>query len=275
MVEAIVRPRGPYSLRLTTGRDVWSGTFPGERWARAAQLGDGTLAIEASCERGLTDARFVLCADDDTTGFHRAFARDPLLGPTVRTLRGMRPKRRSTVTHATVRAICGQLIQARRALEIERAIIRACGESPPTQEALARLSPARLTACGLAASRSATLVRLARTHDLEGLRARPADALMRLRRERGIGAWTVGVIALQGLGRYDTGLVADLGLVKLLASLRGRWADPGETAELLAPYGEWQGLASVFLLQGFKRGLIPGASMDRARLARMSAAPAA
>ena len=171
MVEAIVRPRGPYSLRLTTGRDVWSGRFPGERWARAAQLGDGTLAVEASCERGLADARFVLCADDDTTDFHRAFARDPLLGPTVRTLRGMRPKRRSTVTHATVRAICGQLIQARRALEIERAIIRACGESPPTQEALARLSPARLTACGLAASRSATLVRLARTHDLEGLRS--------------------------------------------------------------------------------------------------------
>ena len=34
--------------------------------------------------------------------------------------------------------------------------------------------------------------------------------------------------------------------MKLLASLRGRWPEPGETAELLEPYGEWQGLASVY-----------------------------
>jgi hypothetical protein len=44
---------------------------------------------------------------------------------------------------------------------------------------------------------------------------------------------------------------------------------------LLAPYGEWQGLASVFLLQGFKRGLVRGASRDRARLVRSSARRAA
>ena len=63
--------------------------------------------------------------------------------------------------------------------------------------------------------------------------------------------------------------------MKLLASLRSRWPEPGETAELLAPYGEWQGLASVFLLQGFKRGLVRGASMDRARLVRMASRTAA
>jgi 3-methyladenine DNA glycosylase/8-oxoguanine DNA glycosylase len=83
------------------------------------------------------------------------------------------------------------------------------------------------------------------------------------------------VISLQGLGRYDAGLVDDLALVKLLASTRGRWPEPGETAELLAPYGEWQGLASIFLMQGFKRRLVPGASMDRARLVRSSARNAA
>ena len=99
--------------------------------------------------------------------------------------------------------------------------------------------------------------------------------LARLERERGVGPWTVGVVALQGLGRYDAGLADDLGLVKLLASLRGRWPEPGETAELLELYGEWQGLASVYLLQGFKRGLVPGASMDRARLVRSSARHAA
>ena len=179
------------------------------------------------------------------------------------------------MAHATLRAICGQLIQSSRALEIERAVIRACGQDPPTREALARLSPAALCGCGLAASRAATLTRLLRNLDLESLKQSPDTALARLSRERGIGLWSVGVISLQGLGRYDVGLVADLGLVKLLASLRGRWPEPAETAELLDPYGEWQGLASVFLLQGFKRGLIPGASMDRARLVRARASRAA
>jgi len=216
----------------------------------------------------------MLALDDDTSEFHRLHARDPLIGPTVQRLRGMRTRRKATVTHAVIRAVSGQLIQASRALQIERAIIRACGEDPPTRVALARLAPARLTACGLAASRAATLTRLARRLELDELRTRD-DALQRLGRERGVGPWTLGVVAVQGLGRYDTGLVEDLALVKLLASIRRRWPEPGETAELLAPYGEWQGLASVFLLQGFKRGLVRGASMDRARLLRGSTRTAA
>ena len=224
MVEARLRPQGPYSLKLTTWTDDWSAQLPEGRWAAARQA--------------------------------------------VRTLRGLRTKRLATVAQAAVHAICGQLIQSRRAREIERAVTRACGETPPSREALARLSPARLTACGLAQTRAATLARVVRTIDLEGLRATPDTALRRLGRERGIGPWSVGVIALSGLGRYDTGLVGDLGLVKLLASRTGRWPDPSETAGLLEPYGDWQGLASVFLLAGFKRGLVPGANRDRARLAR-------
>jgi 3-methyladenine DNA glycosylase/8-oxoguanine DNA glycosylase len=259
---------------LTTGTATWSTRLTEQRWAAAHQLPDGRVVVRASCERGVDEARFVLALDDDTSEFHRRHARDPLIGPTVQRLRGMRTRRKATVTHAAIRAVSGQLIQASRALEIERAIIRACGADPPTRDALATLSPARLTGCGLAASRAATLSRIARNLDLEGLRGRE-DALVRLGRERGIGPWTVGVISLQGLGRYDAGLVDDLALVKLLASLRRRWPEPGETAELLAPYAEWQGLASIFLLQGFRQGLVPGASADRARLVRAGARNAA
>jgi 3-methyladenine DNA glycosylase/8-oxoguanine DNA glycosylase len=269
MVEAVLEPKGPYSLRLTYGSS-WTSALPDGRWASAQQRADGSIVVRASCDQAVEEARFVLAIDDDTSTFHRRFAHDPLLGPSVRRFRGMRPRRRPTVTHAAIRAVCGQLIQARRALQIERAIIREGGEDPPSRAALARLSPARITACGLAPSRAATLARLARTIDLEALRGRD-DALERLGRERGIGPWTVGVIALQGLGRYDAGIVDDLALVKLLASLRRRWPEPGETAELLEPYEEWQGLAGVFLLQGFKHGLVPGASMDRARLVRPAA----
>ena len=274
MVEAVLRATGVYSLRLTAGSSTWQARLPKGRWAAARQLHDGRVAVRASCDAAVEHARFLLALDDDTTEFHRRFAHDPLIGPTVQQLRGMRTRRKATVAHAVVRAISGQLIQASRALAIERAIIRACDEDPPTRGTLSQLSPARLTSCGLAASRAATLSRLARTIDLEGLRGRD-DALLRLGRERGVGPWTVGVVSLQGLGRFDAGLVDDLGLVKLLASVRGRRPVPGETAELLAPYGEWQGLASVFLLQGFKRGLVPGASADRARQVRATARDAA
>ena len=77
------------------------------------------------------------------------------------------------------------------------------------------------------------------------------------------------MIAIEGLGRYDHGLVGDLGLLKLLGSLRGRWVEPAETAELLAPYGEWQGLAGQLLLLGWSRGLIPGADPDLGRRTRL------
>ncbi len=276
MVEAEIRPRGPYSLRLTTWRSIWQGPLPDGRWAQAQQLADGTLLLRASCAQALDEARFVLALDEDTSEFHRRFAQDQLLGPSARALRGLRPRRKATVAHAALRAVCGQLVQSSRAREIERAIIRACGQQVPTREALGRLSPAALCACGLAGNRATTLTRLVRTLDLEALRlAPPGTALARLRRERGVGPWSVGVIALQGLGRFDTGLVGDLGLVKLLAALGNRWPEPSETEELLAPYDEWQGLASVFLLAGFKRGLVPGASPDRARLARARAGQAA
>ena len=90
---------------------------------------------------------------------------------------------------------------------------------------------------------------LLRSLDLERLRDHGTGVvLQRLTRERGIGPWSVGVIAIEGLGRYDQGLVGDLGLIKLLAALRGRWVEAEETAELLAPYEEWQGLAGLLLI---------------------------
>ena len=72
----------------------------------------------------------------------------------------------------------------------------------------------------------------------------------RIVEERTLGPWSAGVICLEGLGRYEHGLVGDLGLIKLCTRLLGREATPADTAELLAPYGEWQGLASVYLLAG-------------------------
>ena len=273
MIEDVVRPRGPYRLHLMTyGREL-EQALPGGAHGQAWQRRDGLVVLRAPDEETLAVLRFCLALDADTTEFARRFRHDQLLGPSIRHLHGLRPLRRPTVALALLRAICGQLIEARRALQIELAIIRAVGDQAPRRQQLGALSPAELRRLGLATHRGSTLVRVCRSLDLEGLRGQPIEAVeARLLRERGLGPWSLGVIALEGLGSFRHGLVGDLGLVKLCSALWGRWVEIHETADLLAPYDDWAGLAGFYLMRGWSAGLVPGASADRARLARWRAA---
>jgi 3-methyladenine DNA glycosylase/8-oxoguanine DNA glycosylase len=237
---------------------------------RAWQRGDGVVCVHADSEAGVEHVRFVLGLEDDHSEFLTRFAADPLLGETIRQLRGLRPLRTATVAHALLRAVAGQLITARRARATERTIIRKATASleslhaAPTARDLGRFSPAELRDLGLGARRGAALVRLCRSLDLEALKGLPTDAVARrLERERGLGPWSVGVICLEGLGRYERGLARDLGLVKLAAALWGRRVEAEETDELLAPYEEWAGLASVYLLAGYHQGLVVLGDADR------------
>lgn len=276
MIAAAVRPRGPYSLRDTVraGSDATRTNVDGVLVAalasggsgRAWQQVDGVVQLRAPHDAGIDELRFVLALDHDHGEFLRRFARDPLVGEATRRLRGLRPLRTSTVAQSLLRAVCGQLIQARQARRIERRVIRGLMpqlegtrlHAPPDCATLGRLAPAELRRLGLGTRRGAALVRVCRSLELERLRAVSGDApAERLLRERGLGPWSVGVVFLEGLGRYDRGLVADLGLIKLLSALRGRWVEGWETVELLAPYGEWGGLASVYLLQAYAQGLVP------------------
>ncbi len=277
MVRAELRPKGPYSLRLSgrhasdATRVVSAGTYratihAGERLERvhALQRPDGTIVVAAESEAGVDHVRFALGLDDDHSEFLERFARDPLLGESIRQLRGLRPMRTGTVAQSLLRAVAGQLIQASRARQIERTIVRATTpelgglHAPPTCAELARYSPAELARLGLGARRAGALIRLCRTIELERLKSVPtAKVVARLLRERGLGPWSVGVICVEGLGRYEFGLYRDLGLAKLASASWGRWVEAEESDELLAPYGEWSGLASVYLLTGSALGLVP------------------
>jgi 3-methyladenine DNA glycosylase/8-oxoguanine DNA glycosylase len=277
VVDAVVTPQGRYVLELGHfGGRNWQATLPGGQHASARQSLDGRIVIRATSDGALERARWMLALDDDHSEFVRRFRTDPILGRTVRALPGLRPHRLATVAHALLRGICGQLIQSSRARQLERVILRAAGTQAPGQDDLARFAPARLRALGLATERASALVRVCRTLDLERLREVPTAAVAaRLARERTIGPWTCGVVVGAGLGRWDHGLVGDLGLVKLMSALEGRWIEPAETTRLLAPYGEWQGLAGAYLLAGWSRGLIAGADPDMARLVRNRARRAA
>ncbi len=281
MAEIVVRPRGSYSLALSTRlssdatRRVRDGVVTARCCggiARAWQLPDGAVTIRSESPAAVEKLRWVLALDDDHSEFLRLVADDPLLGRAAKHLRGLRPVRTATVAQALLRAVCGQLIDAKTARRLERRVIGALQSrepdgtvaatdlcEPPQTSTFAALSPVTLRRLGLHDRRGATLVRLCRSLELERLHELPTDAVVRrIERERGLGPWSAGVVCLEGLGRYEHGLVGDLGLIKLLRALRGRRAvETWETAELLEPYREWAGLASVYLLMGFSRGLIP------------------
>jgi len=287
VVETELVPRGPYALALTArlAYDATRSFLDGvltcafeDEIVQAWQKPSGAIGVRAETDAGVERLRWVLALDDDHSEFLDRFRDDELLREPIRQLRGLRPLRVPTVAGALLRALCGQLIESDRARELERTIVRATSPragrfaTPPTSVTLAARAPADLRRLGLHARRGATLVRLCTSLDLERLRAVPADvAARRLLRERGLGPWSVGVIALQGLGTYELGLVGDLGLMKLVAALRGRWVEADETAELLAPYGEWAGLASVYLLAGFGRGLLPVPAARRRSRVRFAA----
>lgn len=275
MVEIAVRPRGPYSLALSgrlagdATRSVRDGLVTARcdgGVARAFQSRDGTVTIRSESATAAGKLRWMLALDDDHAEFLRRFANDPLVGRTTKHLRGLRPIRTATVAQALLRAVCGQLIDSKTARRLERSVTRALSppdpdglSEPPSTAALATAAPFELRRLGLHERRGSAIVRLCRSLDLERLHELPTDAVVRrLERERGLGPWSAGVVCLEGLGRYEHGLVGDLGLVKLVRALRGRRVvETWETAELLEPYGEWAGLASVYLLAGFGRGLIP------------------
>ena len=283
MIATELRPRGPYSLRLSARhagdatrhvRDgVYSATIAvGDSLERvqAWQRPDGVICVRAAGEAGVEHVRYVLGIEDDHTEFLRRFADDPLLGEPIRRLRGLRPLRTATVAHALLRAVAGQLILASRARAIERLVVRAATReleglhAAPTRLELGRFSPAELRNLGLGARRGAALVRLCRSLDLEALKTLPTDVVaQRLERERGLGPWSVGVVCLEGLGRYERGLARDLGLVKLASALWGRRVEAEETDALLTPYEEWAGLASVYLLAGHHAGLVGLQDEDR------------
>jgi 3-methyladenine DNA glycosylase/8-oxoguanine DNA glycosylase len=270
-LETTVVPKPPYSLALSARmksdatrvfRDgVLTMAFEiddAPALAQVRQRADGSLAVRVDGTRldgALDRVRFVLAADDDHSPFLRRFERDPLLGRMTRELAGLRPLRTATVTHALLKAVCGQLIQAKAARLLENKLIRNASSRhegfrlPPGRQTFRRFTHAELARDGLVSRKAAALLRLTSAFDLERLHVVPTDvAAGRIERERGLGPWSAGMVCLYGLGRFERGLVGDLGLIKLCSALRGRRAEVEDTRELLEPYEEWAGLASVYLL---------------------------
>jgi 3-methyladenine DNA glycosylase/8-oxoguanine DNA glycosylase len=236
-LETTIVPREPYSLALSARmrsdatrflRDgVLTMVFEADEEpaaARVRQRPDGSLAVSIESRAAgaaLEKLRFILAADDDHRSFLRHFERDPLLGPATRALAGLRPLRTATVTHALLKAVCGQLIQAKAARLLENRLVRIAAPEheglrlPPGRTTFGRFTRAQLAREGLVSRKASALLRLTHELDPERLHGVATDAAAgRIERERGLGPWSAGMVCLFGLGRFECGLVGDLGLVK-------------------------------------------------------------
>jgi len=226
-------------------------------------------ATRAGAAYGIERMRFALGVDEDVRPFLARFARDPLIGASLRRRPWLRAGRRPEPFEALAWAICEQLIEYERAAAIERRMVAALGRRCPGWDAadgtlrdlpavsvLAGTAPALLQSFDLAAGRALALVRAAREVARGRVDLHDADherAWRRLRAIPGIGRWTVEMLALHGQGRHDQLPAGDLGLLKRVGRLLSGGdpharAQEREVRELFAPYGEWAGLAAVHLL---------------------------
>jgi DNA-3-methyladenine glycosylase II len=274
-VEQDVRPLGPYRMPIA-GRDsvmrrrdralmrlMHHGDEPVTvaAWAVAGCVriraeGDSREAAAYAVER----MRFALGVDHDLEDFHRAFKRDPLLGPVIRRKPWIRPLRRPEPFEALAWAITEQLIEAERAARIQRRLVSrygrtsACGtlRDAPSPAMLAGRAPAELEACDLAGKRAIAMVRVAR--EVAAGRAdlsQHEPTWKRLRTIREIGTWTIDKLAYQGQGRDDCIPAGDLAYVKLVGRLArlGRRATEEEVRAFFERYAPFQALAGTYLLR--------------------------
>jgi 3-methyladenine DNA glycosylase/8-oxoguanine DNA glycosylase len=270
-------PPGPYRLP-GAGRDgllrrrdgvlhrlLHAGEEPVLVYAWAA---GGAVRVRAeadrreACEYGVERMRFALGLDQDLSEFHAAFKRDPLLGPVISRRPWLRPRRRPEPFEALAWAICEQLIEGKRAVDIQRQLIRrfgrrsACGtlRDAPSPTRLAGRSPAEIESCGLVAKRAIALRRA--SHEVAVGRAdlhHDAErAWRRLRAIPNIGSWTIECLALHGQGRDDVIPALDLAYLKLVGKLAGlgRRATEDEVRAFFAPYEPFAGLAGTYAVTG-------------------------
>jgi 3-methyladenine DNA glycosylase/8-oxoguanine DNA glycosylase len=222
-------------------------------------------ADRAGAEWGIGRMRAALGIDLDLRPFYDRFRDDALIGASVRAGPGLRPRGRPDPFEALAWAVCEQLIEFERAAAIQRRLIgrlgRRCARTgmrdAPTAGAIAAQSPALLCSLGLAETRAIALVRAAREVaagrvDLDA--PEHERAWRRLGAIKGIGSWTLQMLAFTGQGRLDQLPAGDLAYLKFVGRLRSGgdpWAraTEDEVRELFAPYAPWAGLAGLHALR--------------------------
>lgn len=242
---------------------------------RAAQTAPDRVLLGAcaptrrSAAHGIGRMRFVLGVDVDVRSFHRLYCRDEVIGASVRRSPWLRPARQPSPFEALAWAVCEQLIEYVRAAAIERRIVRTLGPNlrfdrsivlrdAPSAHVISGVSPALLQSFDLGAGRAHALIACAKEVAAGRVNLDSGEheqAWRRLRSIRGIGPWTVEMLALRGQGRDEQVPAGDVGLLRRVGVLLSggdprAFATEQQVRAFFAPYGDWAGLAVAHVLGG-------------------------
>jgi AraC family transcriptional regulator of adaptative response / DNA-3-methyladenine glycosylase II len=240
---------GTVELELTDHSDEGRTAFVPATF-RLSDLRDLAAAVER--------VRRLIDADCDPVAITDAFAGDPVLGPRVREIPGLRVPGHVDGDELAVRAVLGQQVTVAAARTAAGRLTEQYGErleSPvdglthvfPTAARLAELEPESLP---MPRSRGRALIALCRSladGELRLDRGADRDDVRRdLLAISGVGPWTADYIALRALGHPDVFLPTDIGIRDALRLL-GR--DPGEAADLAERWRPWRSYAQLHLWQ--------------------------
>jgi AraC family transcriptional regulator of adaptative response / DNA-3-methyladenine glycosylase II len=188
--------------------------------------------------------RRMLDADCDPVAVADAYAGDPVIGPLVRALPGLRVLGQQ-VSVAGARTVAARLVE-RHGRPLDRPVDGLTHLFPDAMS-LAALAPEDLP---MPRSRGRALIALCAalaSGDLALDRGPDRDDVRRALLDiPGIGPWTADYIALRALGHPDIFLPTDIGIRDALTGL-GR--DPSTATQLAAAWTPWRSYAQLYLWQ--------------------------
>lgn len=231
------------------------------------QISKIPAAIEASStipldERPLSEtAQWLVSAELDLDPFYCIVEPHPILRPTSKSLRGLKPLRPLSLFEMAIIAITEQQLSLAAAFHIRRRLVERFGSQIdgvwlfPTPASLAAGPLASLKACGLSRRKAEYVAALAgetaaQRLDLAALKAMSdAEAREVLARQRGLGDWSIDYILARGLGRLDCLPAGDVGLRRVVGRYLSGGARllPEELQAALMPFAPYRSLAAYYL----------------------------
>jgi AraC family transcriptional regulator of adaptative response / DNA-3-methyladenine glycosylase II len=249
---SLLLPHGPALATLELADEPECGrTAVVPATFRLTDLRDLAAAVER--------VRRLLDADCDPVAILEAFAGDPLLGPLVSGLPGLRVPGAVDGDELAVRAVLGQQVSLSAGRTAAAKLVRAYGEplpdalvldggpthTFPSAERLASLDPASLPMPRVRGRALVTLCRTLADGDVRLDRGADRDAVREsLLAIAGIGPWTADYVALRALGHPDVFLPTDIGVRD---ALRGLGRDPAAATALAEGWRPWRSYALLHL----------------------------